>query len=141
MNYLKLFFFFFSGVYLASCSLSGGTLGAVAKISLDCDGLTVLNSIISEHSFDVPEQDSRNVKFWKIHGYDFLPYKCLKIKKNLFMITLDEDGPNSSEIHVRALYVRKNNDWKSACDFTDKEIEISETAMKVLNQTLSNCGN
>lgn len=128
-------------ISLNSCimDMSPGTLGSVASVSIDCDDLTVSNSIAYNAKFDPKLKDSTKINYWKEGGYDFLNYKCVVIRKRLYMITIDNDGGNSTDISIRSYYNTKNKDWKYATDFNDQEIEKAEFDIEYLIKDIDNC--
>ena len=128
-------------ISLFSCDfgMSPGTLGSVGNESIDCDNLTVSNSITYNNKFVPKLSDSTKINYWKINGYDFLNYKCLVIRKRLYMITINNDGGDNTEISIRAYYNTKNKNWIYATSFNNKEITKAEFDIEYLIKNINQC--
>lgn len=142
---IKTIFFLFLLVSIYSCTAlfdSPGTLGVSSSHAFKCPCSELdysLNNLSNIRGFKIDEVDSTIVQWWKDGGYDFLNYRCLKIKKRLFMFTLDSNSTLESEISIRAYYNRKKEEWIFAKEFNDEESYFTELALEHLVAFLPTC--
>ncbi len=95
--------------------------------------------LLEINPFKIKEKDTSAVNWWKEGGYDFLTYRCVNIRKRLYMITINSDSPVESSISIRAYYDRNKKDWIVAKKFTGSDNYRAEKAMKYLSNEMSTC--
>ncbi len=141
---IRIIFFFFSLSIFTCCTAlldSPGTLGVSSSHEFNCPSTDLdyaLNNLSDIKEFKIDDVDSTIVQWWKDGGYDFLNYRCIKIKKRLFMLTLD-GSTSESTLSIRAYYNRKKEDWIFAKDFNDNESYFAEKALEHLLTFLPSC--
>lgn len=132
---------------LNSCNListgSGpGTLGSVEDSELNCSIYDVENEIdalLQEKGFEVQIKDSTAVNWWVENGYYFLNYRCITLKKRLYMITIDSENSDETVVSIRSYYNRKSQTWYFAREFTTVDNYRSKKAMEILLKEFSSC--
>lgn len=141
---IRIIFFFFSLSTFVSCTAlleSPGTLGVSSSHEFNCPSSEIdyaLLNLSDVNEFKIKDADSTIVQWWKDGGFDFLNYKCLKIKKRLFMLTLD-GSTSESTLSIRAYYNRKKKDWIFAKDFNHDESYFADMALEHLLSFLPSC--
>jgi len=128
---------------ISSCdSFSPGTLGSVAEIDLNCSSIDVerrVDVLLKINSFEIKAKDTANVNWWKDNSYDFLTYRCINIRKRLYMITIDAENSSESTIGVRAYFDRNKKNWIVAKEFNPLDNYRAEKAMEYLSNEMSTC--
>lgn len=127
--------------WLTACS-DAGTLGAVGEIDLNCSSMDVqqrVDVLLEIDPYAIKPKDTLVVNWWKDGGYDFLTYRCINIRRKLYMITIDSDGPIESSISIRAYYDRNKKTWIVAKKFTPIDNYRAEKAMDYLSNEMSTC--
>jgi hypothetical protein len=121
-------------------SMSPGTLGSVADHELNCSENELeseLDELIENFQFSPSVEDTNIVNWWKRNQYDFLNYKCLKIRKQLFMVTIFSESSFNTNLGIRSFYNRTKKTWVFATEFNSKEKYKAERAMSYLLDHLS----
>lgn len=127
--------------WLTACD-SPGTLGAVGEIDLNCSSIDVgqrVDVLLEINPYEVKAKDTAVVNWWKDGGYGFLTYRCINIRKRLYMITIDSDSPTESNISVRAYYDRNRKTWVFANKFASTDNYRAEKALDYLSNEMSTC--
>jgi hypothetical protein len=127
---------------LGNGSMGAGTLGAVAQHDLSCSESELaygVNQLLEIDQFKPSISDSAHVDWWKVNEYDFLNYRCIQIKKQLYMLTLYSESASSTNLSIRSYYSRPKKEWVFATDFSPVEIIKAEKAMDYLLRNLSCC--
>lgn len=141
---IRIIFFFFSLSILTSCTAlldSPGTLGVSSSHEFNCPSSEIdyaLFSLSDIKEFNIDNSDSTVVQWWKVGGYDFLNFRCIKIKNRLFMLTLD-GSTSESILSIRSYYNRKKEEWIFATDFNDVESYFAEKALEHLLTFFPSC--
>lgn len=119
-----------------------GTLGSVGTTDFNCSEIDLeakLDDLLEINPYIIKTEDSTAVNWWMDGGYDFLTYRCINIRKRLYMITINSDAPHKSDISVRAYYDRNKKDWVVAKKFNTSDNYRAEKAMKYLSNEMSSC--
>lgn len=140
---------FYTGICTSSCnsilSDSGpGTLGSSENSQLNCSNFDVENTftILSKvDNFKIADKDSTIVKWWSDGGYDFLTYRCINIKKRIYMISIDSEAEEFYEtnIGIRAVYNRGKKEWIFAKEFNSTDKYRAKKAMERLMEEFDSC--
>jgi len=128
-------------IVLTAC-MGAGTLGAVADRDLSCSEINSAQELKRLSTVDVFEpavSDTAIVDWWRKGGYDFLDYQCMYIHKRLYMITVNSDSPETSEISIRSFYSRKMKAWWFAAEFSSSDAKKAEKAMDYLMEHFQGC--
>lgn len=121
---------------------SPGSLGSVADTEFHCSSTDVqqrVDVLLEINPYEIKAKDTLTVNEWKNDGYDFLNYRCINIRKRLYVITINSDGPVESSISIRAYYDRNKKDWVVAKKFTHSDNYRAEKAMEYLSNQMSTC--
>lgn len=119
-----------------------GTLGVSSSAALNCpetDVARVFDNLTDSSEFTIPLKDSSAVQWWIEGGYDFLNYRCLKIKKAYYMISLNSEDFNATTISIRSIYDQKRKSWIHAKEFNDSQEYLADKAMKYLLYKMPVC--
>lgn len=139
---LRIAFVVFSSMALLFQCSSPGTLGASASADLECsehDVMWALDNLIDSSEFTIPIKDSSAVNWWSEGGFDFLNYRCVKIKRRYYMISLNSDDLSETSISIRSLYDPRKKSWKFAKEFNSADEYNAGKAMKLLIYNLPSC--
>lgn len=126
----------------AAVSMSPGTLGSVADHELNCsenDLASELDILLALDQFKLSIEDTLIVDWWKRNEYDFLHYKCIKIKKELYMLTTFSESSTNANLSIRSFYSRSKKEWIFATEFTSMNKNKAEKAMDYLLEHLPRC--
>lgn len=132
---------------MQSCnSFSGGsgpgTLGSFAKTDISCSIYSIerkIEELLQKKEFEIQPKDSLAVDWWKSNGYEFLNYRCVNIKKRIYMITIDSNESDGTILSIRSYYNRKKKYWYVARDFTAADKYLAKKAMEKLLLQLKPC--
>jgi len=125
-----------------SISMSPGTLGVSASANLNCSSIDVMRTfdiLIDSSEFTIPLEDSSSIIWWFEGGFDFLDFRCVKIKKRYYMVSIDSDNMTETSIAIRSLYDRKRKQWRHAKKFSSIDEYNAEKAMGYLLENLPSC--
>lgn len=131
-----------SGCNFYMSDFSPGTLGSAGDTDLNCPALDVeqrVDDLLEINPYKIQAVDSANVAWWDDEGYDFLTFRCMNIRKRLYMITIDRENSTESMISIRAYYNRNKKTWIVAKKFTPVENYRAEKAMEYLSNEMSTC--
>lgn len=121
---------------------SPGTLGVSESHSFNCPSTDIdyaLAQLPNNKRFQWSHSDSSAVNWWTENGYDFVQPRCIKVKKCLYMFTLDDEDANTCELSIRSYYNEKKKDWIFAKGFNSAEHSAAEKALNQLLFVLPNC--
>lgn len=138
MKIVNLVFTIIISFLLSSCDsfmtdFAPGTLGSVGDTNLNCPAMEVqrqVDILLEIDPYKIKARDTLIVNSWHDRGYDFLTYRCINIKKRLYMITVDTEVPAESVISIRAYYNRNKKLWVGAEKFNSNEIYHAEKSME-----------
>ena len=130
-----------------SCnSFSGGsgpgTLGSFAKTDINCSIYSIerkIEELLKKKEFEISLKDSLAVDWWRSGGYEFLNYRCITVKKRIYMITIDSNESDGTIISIRSYYNRKKKYWYFAREFTATDNYLAKKAMEWLLIELKSC--
>jgi hypothetical protein len=97
----------------------------------------IISHKLNSKQFRLTPSDSIFVNWWKVNGYNFLNYKCIRIYNNLFMVTLLKESDNLTSVSIRSRYSFKKKEWIFASEFDSMESKKSLTAMDYIAYNLS----
>jgi hypothetical protein len=125
-------------ILLSSCdsymsNFSPGTLGSVADTQVDCPVMEIqrqVDILLERNPYKIQASDTVTANSWHERGYDFLTFRCVNIKKRLYMITIDHENSTESIISIRAYYNRNEKKWVGAEKFNSKENYHAEKSME-----------
>ncbi len=121
-------------------SMNPGSLGVSASEEVDCsEGL--IKQFIKTRKLSAPSKNSSVVNWWSENGYNFLNYRCVKIYKNLYMVTFQNNGQNSTKLSIRSRYSFNKKEWVFASEFGSKDDRMAEIALDYLIQKTAGCSN
>jgi len=126
----------------STSDFSPGSLGSVGEIELNCSDIDVqqrVDDLLHISPYAIKSNDTTTVAWWKEAGYDFLTYRCINIRKRLFMITINSDNLTESTVSIRAYYDRNKKTWIVASEFTSTDNYRAEKALEYLSNEMSTC--
>lgn len=116
-------------------SMSPGTLGSVADHELNCTEYELaaeLDALIENIQLSPSLEDTNIVNWWKRNQYDFLNYKCIKIRDRLYMITIHSESSLNTNLGIRSFYDRTKKIWVFATEFNSNDKYKAKRAMNYL---------
>ena len=130
---MKIFYYSVLILIMFNSCGSPGSLGVGPEISVDIPFYQLEDKLdfLSKHQLKINDSDSSNYNWWNDNGYDFLKYKCFKIKKTIYIVTLSDENDETT-IYIRALLNSNSDNWIFAKEFRGIDEEKSEKALEIL---------
>ena len=119
-----------------------GSLGYSDFQEMKCSSSEVENEIEAlsrDSKFKVNTSDSTILNWWVENGYEFLNFKCLKINKRLYMLTITNDDDSESTLSIRSYYNRNKQEWMFAKEFSEIDLYRSKKDFQLLINNFSTC--